>query len=79
MNTDEFYRTTDICLATVCCYFGCKIELVEKANPARAYFVFIKNEKIEKVIKNYFNHELQVDPAGFFSLLKEVKTRLYNA
>jgi len=79
MNLNEFYKTTDICLAATLCIFDFKIEQIEKVSHSKAVFVFKNSAELAETTKSFFNHELKVEPLGFFNSLKEIKTRIYNA
>lgn len=79
MNKDEFYKTTDICLAATLCVLYFKIELIEKISHSKSVFVFRNSAELSSITKSFFNHELKVEPLGFFNSLKEIKTRIYNA
>ena len=79
LQEDAFFtKTTDISLCAALCCVGFKISEIEQGLNGRAIFSFEKNEKLDNVIKRYFNHELKVEPLNYFNFLKEIKTQIYN-
>lgn len=79
MDENEYYKTTDICLSATLCCFGLRIELIEKISHSKVAFVFRNSAELVSLTNSFFNHELKVEPLGFFNSLKEIKTRIYNA
>ncbi|HPA25616.1 MAG TPA: DUF5659 domain-containing protein [bacterium] len=78
LKTTEIFETSDLALASALCYFDHQIEAINKQNPNKSIFVFFRNEKTDQIIESFWKHELVVDPARFFVLTKEIKSRLYN-
>lgn len=77
LKSTEFFESSDLALATVLSYFGYKIEAINKQN-IKSLFVFARDEKIDQIIESFWKHELSVEPARFFALTKEIKSRLYQ-
>lgn len=79
LQEDAFFtKTTDISLCATLCCVGFKISEIEQGPNGRAIFSFEKSEKLGKIVKQYFNHELKVEPLTYFNFLKEIKTQIYN-
>lgn len=79
LQEDAFFtKTSDISLCAALCYLGYQIKEIEQEPTGRAIFCFEKDEKLTRVIKQYFSHELKVEPATYFNFLKEIKTQIYN-
>ncbi len=78
MNENDYYKTTDIALATALHCYGLKLDAIDKTNPSRASFVFERNKGLDELIQAFWSHSLKVDPLTFFNELKQVKTRLYQ-
>lgn len=72
------FRSSDISLCSALCCFGYTIDKIERQDNGRAIFLMKKDEKIDGLIKQYFDHELKVDALSFFNYLKEIKTQIYN-
>lgn len=63
LQEDAFFtKTTDISLCAALCCVGFKIAEIEQGPTGRAIFSFEKSDKLGKVVKQYFNHELKVEP-----------------
>lgn len=82
MNIPEVYSTSDMPLAA---YLLCKNFIMEYVsedteNAGRKYFCFSKKrgEKIEDVVKEYYDRKASVDPLEFFNNIKVLKNRLYR-
>ena len=73
-----FTKTTDISLCATLCCLGYQIKEMEKEPTGRATFSFESDEKLGKIIKQYFSHQLKVEPSAYFNFLKEIKTQIYN-
>lgn len=78
LREEDFYRTSDIALCSALCCYGYQIEAVDKQNPAKVVFLVKRDEQLDELIKDYFTHQLRVEPLAFFNCLKELKTRIYN-
>ena len=78
LNQTEVFETSDLALASTLCYFGYKIEAINRENPNKSLFIFLRDEKIDDFIESFWKYELSVEPARFFGLTKEIKSRLYN-
>ena len=73
---EDYYSTTDLSLASALSLF-IPIELIDKSNPHKAEFLFIREKGLDKLIENYWSNKLQVSPLAFFQQLKINKSRLY--
>jgi sugar diacid utilization regulator len=79
LQEDSFaIKTSDISLCSTLCCLGYQIKEIEKEPTGRAIFSFEKSEKLAKTIKQYFAHQLKVEPSAYFNFLKEIKTQIYN-
>jgi len=78
MNENDYYKTTDITLATTLYCYGLKLEAIDRTNFTRATFIFKRNSELDGLIQAFWSHSLKVDPLLFFNELKQIKTRLYQ-
>lgn len=76
-NLSEF-STRDIYLASTIKEAGIPILRVE-GNGRQGIFVFQNSEKIEKIIKDYFNDVLKVSPRGLFENWKALKSMAFSS
>ena len=72
------FTTTDFNTITVLCYFDHKIEAINKENPKKVRFCFKKSKNLEIILSKFWKKELSVEPMAFFSLIKEIKSRIYE-
>lgn len=77
MNNNNVYFTRDLGLATTLSLFY-PIQKINKSNPKKAEFIFIKNNEVIKLVNCFWQNNLKVDALTFFNQLKIVKTRLYE-
>ena len=78
LQEKDFYKGSDISLFSALCCYGYQIEAIDKQNPSKVIFLIRKDENLEDLVKQYFMHELKVEPASYFGFLREIKTRIYN-
>lgn len=77
LNVNDYYSTSDLALATaISLYYP--LEVVDRANPHKAQFLFKKDEGLDQFIESYWRGELKVNPAIYFNQLKILKARLYE-
>lgn len=75
LKENDFYKTPDLALAGVLSLWY-PLEAVDFKNPPRAQFLFLRDEKLDKLIQMYWRGELQVEPQRYFNQLRVIKTRL---
>jgi len=78
LKEKDFYRTSDLALAATISLFY-PIEAIDKQNPRKAYFIFKREEGLDKLIEKYWRGELRVEPKMFFNQLRVLKARLYGS
>ncbi len=78
LQEKDYFKSSDIALCSALCCYGYQIEAVDKQNPAKVVFLIKRNNQLDDLIRQYFIHELTVEPLSFFNSLKEIKTRIYN-
>jgi hypothetical protein len=78
LKENDFYRTSDLALATTLSLFY-PIEAIDKQNPRKAYFVFKREEGLDELIEKYWKGELRIEPKTFFNQLRVIKARLYGS
>lgn len=77
LNENDFYRTTDLALATAI-YLFYPLETIEKQNPRKAQFTFKHKKGLDELIEKYWKGELKVEPQAYFNALRIIKARLYG-
>jgi hypothetical protein len=74
---EDYYLTSDLALTTTLSIFF-PIEAIDKKNPYKAQFSFKQSKDLERIIKNYWDGKLKIEPKMFFNQLKIIKSRLYG-
>lgn len=78
LKEKDYFKSSDMCLCSALCCYDYQIEAIDKQNPAKVIFLIKRDEQLDDLIKQYFTHQLRVEPLSFFNFLKEIKTRIYN-
>lgn len=71
--------TSDLGLASALCCLSYEIAQIDRSNPRRAIFCFVKKEGIEEAIQAYWNETLRLSPLKLFTSQKLLKQRLYSS
>lgn len=79
LKENDFFGTTDINLHATLRYYGYHTEAIDKNDTSRAVFYTKRDSALDRLIQQYFAHELLVEPLAFTTILKEIKTRLYHS
>ncbi|MDO8557276.1 MAG: DUF5659 domain-containing protein [Candidatus Jorgensenbacteria bacterium] len=79
LQEKDYFKTSDICLASALCCCDYQIEAIERIDPSKSVFLIKRDEQLDSLIQLYFTHQLKVEPLSFFGFLKEIKTRIYHA
>ena len=76
--TKDYINFTEFPLAIslVCLDFEIESFNQDPKNYGRIEFVFNKNKAIEKAINDYWNGKLLIDPKKFWSISRELKSRI---
>ena len=77
-DTQFFFRTSDLSLATAISVFGIAIEAMQQSDSERMFFIFTKSEKLTDIVNRFWRGELLVEPQAYFNQLKVLKTRIYR-
>lgn len=78
MLENDYFKSPDLPLCAALCWYGYKIEAIDKQNPAKAFFLLKRDSKMDERIQEFWLHGLKVDALGYFNCLKELKSRIYN-
>ena len=67
-------RLNDIGLVSFLTCKGFKIDKTERQKDNKLVFMFESDDKLEKAILEYYNHEAQIDPLKFNETLRNLKS-----
>ncbi len=77
-DTNFFFRTSDLALATAISVLGIAIEAMQQSDGERMNFIFAKSEKLQDIVNRFWRGELLIEPQSYFNQLKVFKTRIYR-
>lgn len=81
-NATEDYRnylyTYDLGAAAALVSAGFQLALLDKTNPQKVQFAFVREAGIERIVDDYWADRLDVKARSFFDNLKMLKNRLYS-
>ena len=75
-TSPDTYVTSDLALATTIS-LQFPIQDIDRSNPRKAVFVFLRSPELETLVEGYFRNELKISPQTFFNQLRDIKSRLY--
>lgn len=78
MEFNEYYDTSDMALAAALLCGGCKLEALDRSNSRRALFIFEHTKDLDKILNDYWQDSVTVNPRTYFDWVKHLKTRLYG-
>ncbi len=78
MIVNEYYDTSDLCLATTLQMRGHELVDMNKADKRRVVFKFQNSKLLQKDIDDFWNRKITVDALTFFDNMKNLKNRIYG-
>ena len=73
-----YWATFDLGCSSAIISAGGKLVSLEKSNPHKIQFIFLKDKNIEKVVNDYWADKLEVKARTFFDNTKMLKNRIYS-
>ncbi|MSU44959.1 hypothetical protein EXS45_02155 [Candidatus Nomurabacteria bacterium] len=77
-DPDTYWATFDLGCSAALISAGFELASLEKSNPGKVHFIFLKSNNIEKVVADYWADRLEVKARTFFDNTKMIKNRLYS-
>ncbi len=74
----NYLYTFDLGAAAALVSAGFQLALLDKTNPRKVQFAFLRQAGIERVVDDYWADRLEVKARSFFDNLKMLKNRLYS-
>lgn len=78
MNENDYFKTSDLCLATYIASCGYVVDSIDRTSATRAEFCFLRDSELDTIVQLFWRKQGQVEPIAFSSIQKELKSRLYN-
>jgi hypothetical protein len=77
LSLNDFYSSSDLALVAAISLWH-PIESIDRTNPAKALFIFKRDENLDQIIESFWKQELRIEPQSYFNQLKIIKSRLYG-
>ena len=75
---NQNFQTSDFYSAVFLLASGHKLIKIDKTDPRRFCFVFQDQKNRTKLLEDFFNGNVRIEPRQFISSIKELKTLMYN-
>ena len=73
------FITSDLALAAALITSGCQLSDLDKTNPKRMGFIFIKTgDSFDRLVEDFFSDKARVNPRKYFEDIKMLKNRIYT-
>lgn len=76
--SNNLFETTDLHLASVLLSLGFSLDSLNKQEPHKAIFIFLRNDNLDSVISDFWDRKLRLEPISILTSLKLIKQRLYS-
>lgn len=77
-NKEKVYQTSDLLICSVLVYFKHILQEIDKSDSSRCIFMIKKMVTTEKLLNDFYNNRLLIEPNKFQSIQKDIKRRIYN-
>ena len=78
ITKEKIYQTSDLLICSVLVYFEHILQEIDKSDSSRCIFVIKKINSTEKLLDDFYNSRLLIEPNKFQSIQKDIKRRIYN-
>ena len=79
LKEGDYFESADLSLVAALCCHGFRVETIQKKTYGnRSVFLLLREKGLDDCVQAFWAHSLQVDPLSYFSILRELKTRLYQ-
>lgn len=77
-DQESYWATFDLGCAAALASIGFEIVSLDRANPSKIKFIFVRKSGLEDSIKDYWNFDLNVDAQTYFNSIKRLKNQIYS-
>ena len=77
-SNEDYYKTTDLNICVILQYFNHQLITIDKSDNNRCLFFLEDDEGTARILKDFYQEKLFVEPKRFVSIQKETKSRIYN-
>ena len=75
---ENYYQTSDLLICSVLVYCVHLLQEVDKADSSRCIFAIKKTGNTDKLLNDFYNSRLLIEPNKFQAIQKDIKRRIYN-
>ncbi|OGM17675.1 hypothetical protein A2V56_03700 [Candidatus Woesebacteria bacterium RBG_19FT_COMBO_42_9] len=74
----KYFHTFDLGCSAALISSGFKLVSLDKQNPKKVKFAFIKESGIDQAVTDYWSDKIQINARTFFDNVKMLKNRIYS-
>jgi len=78
ISVKDCFATTDLNLASVLLSLNYTLDCIDKREPQKATFIFLRQDDLDEVIQSFWARALKLEPLSVLTNLKLLKNRLYS-
>ena len=78
MKKQNLHTSPDFLTASILSYYGHTLEALDKNNPGRILFCFLKNETTDETLELFHKGELKVEPKKLAYIQRNLKNRMFS-
>ncbi len=78
LKESELFRTQELSLASALVSWNFPLEAVDKSNPNKAIFIFLRTPELDGAIQAFWSNTGKVLPKVYFNALREIKSRIHE-
>lgn len=75
---NKFFENSDLGLSAALVTASYPIDHLDKSDPSKIKFVFVRDEGMDEVIQLYWANQLKLSLLAYFNNLKMLKNRIYS-
>lgn len=78
-DPEAYWATFDLGCSAALTSVGFEIVFLDRTNPNKIKFIFLKKRGLETAINDYWGNNLSVDAQTYFNSIKRLKNQIYSA
>lgn len=78
IKNKRIWKTADLALAAALFLSRPLMDVERQPDSRRAFFVFEQNKQLDKLMADYWQGRLKVEPRAYFEAMRAIKSRLYG-
>lgn len=78
LKESDSFRTRELSLTAALVSWNFPLEAVDKSNPDKVVFIFLKTPELTSAIEAFWNNTDKILPKVYFNALREIKSRIHE-